>query len=147
MDLCIIYLQKIMKHNQKKNNITNTIIDLYNKLLVYNKNNISFIIDITNIIWFKLLDITNILEYKSRKDVIRSIDKKYKKSLRDIITTEEIDRTQENTIYITESGIYNLLFKSRMKIAKQFQDWLIEDVLPKLKNLVFMKQIIKQKIK
>ena len=115
----------------------NTIIDLYNKLLVYNKNNISFIIDITNIIWFKLLDITNILEYKRRKDVIRSIDKKYKKSLRDIITTEEIDRTQENTIYITESGIYKLLFKSKMKLAIQFQDWLIEDALPKLRKFGF----------
>jgi len=30
----------------------NTIIDLYNKLLVYNETNISFIIDINNIIWF-----------------------------------------------------------------------------------------------
>lgn len=30
----------------------NTIIDLYNKILVYNKSNISFIIDITNVIWF-----------------------------------------------------------------------------------------------
>ena len=117
----------------------NTIIDLYNKLLVYNKNNISFIIDITNIIWFKLSDITTILEYKSRKDVIRNIDKKYRKSLRDIITNQDLDRTQENTIYITESGIYKLLFQSRMKLAKQFQDWLIEDVLPKLKKLVFMK--------
>jgi hypothetical protein len=60
----------------------NTIIDLYNKLLVYNKNNISFIIDTTNIIWFRLADVTNILEYKSRKDVIKGmIDKKYRKAL------------------------------------------------------------------
>ena len=43
------------------------IIDLYNKLLVYDKNNINFIIDIDNIIWFILADITNILKYKSRK--------------------------------------------------------------------------------
>jgi prophage antirepressor-like protein len=64
----------------------NTIIDLYNKLLVYNKNNISFIIDKSNIIWFRLADITNILKYKSRKDVIRDmIDKKYRKSLRNIL--------------------------------------------------------------
>jgi prophage antirepressor-like protein len=79
----------------------NTIIDLYNKILVYNKSNISFIIDITNVIWFRLADVTNILEYKSRKDVIKGmIDKKYKKALRDIETNQEIDRTQPNTIYI-----------------------------------------------
>ena len=29
-----------------------TIIDLYNKLLVYDKNDINFIIDIDNSIWF-----------------------------------------------------------------------------------------------
>ena len=45
----------------------NTIIDLYNKLLVYNDTNINFIIDTTNIIWFRLADVTDILEYKSRK--------------------------------------------------------------------------------
>ena len=47
--------------------IMNTIIDLYNKLLIYNNTNISFIIDKTDIIWFRLADITNILKYKSRK--------------------------------------------------------------------------------
>ena len=113
----------------------NTIIDLYNKLLVYNKKNISFIIDKSNIIWFRLADITNILEYKSRKDVIRDmIDKKYKKHLRDIETNQEVDRTQENTIYITESGLYKLVIKSRKKIAEQFQEWLVEDALPNLRQ-------------
>jgi len=113
----------------------NTIIDLYNKLLVYDKNNINFIIDINNILWFNLSDITNILKYKSRKDVIRDmIDKKYKKHLRDIITIQEVNRTQENSIYITESGLYKLLIKSKMKAAEPFQEWLIEEALPKLRQ-------------
>jgi len=113
----------------------NTIIDLYNKLLVYDKNNINFIIDMNNILWFNLSDITNILKYKSRKDVIRDmIDKKYKKHLRDIITIQEVDRTQENSIYITESGLYKLLIKSKMKAAEHFQEWLIEEALPKLRQ-------------
>lgn len=112
----------------------NTIIDLYNKLLVYNKNNISFIIDNTNIIWFRLVDITNILKYKSRKDVIRVIDKKYKKSLKNIDTNQEIDKQSPDTIYITESGLYKLIIKSRMKVAEKFQEWLVEDALPKLRQ-------------
>ena len=113
----------------------NTIIDLYNKILVYNKNNISFIIDNTNIIWFRLADITNILKYKSRKDVIKDmIDKKYRKHLRDIVTTQEIDRTQSDTIYITESGLYKLVIRSKMKIAEKFQEWIVEDALPKLRK-------------
>ena len=113
----------------------NTIIDLYNKLLVYDKNKINFIIDMNNILWFNLSDITNILKYKSRKDVIRDmIDKKYKKHLRDIVTNQEVDRTKPDTIYITESGLYKLVIKSKMKIAKQFQEWLVEDALPKLRQ-------------
>ena len=112
-----------------------TIIDLYNRLLVYDKNNINFIIDVDNIIWFKIADITNILKYKSRKDVIRDmLDKKYKKHLRDIKTNQEVDRTQENTIYVNEPGLYKLLIKSKMKVAEQFQSWLIEQVLPKLRK-------------
>jgi prophage antirepressor-like protein len=113
----------------------NTIIDLYNKLLVYNDNNISFIIDKSNIIWFKLADITDILEYKSRKDVIRDIlDKKYRKHLRDIETIADVDRTQPNTVYINESGLYQLVLKSKKKLDKEFKTWLIEDALPKLRN-------------
>jgi len=113
----------------------NTIIDLYNKLLVYDKNNINFIIDVDNIIWFRLADITDILKYKSRKDVIRDmIDKKYRKQLRDIITNQEVDRTQENSIYLNEPGLYKLLIKSKMKVADMFQTWLIDQALPKLRK-------------
>jgi prophage antirepressor-like protein len=113
----------------------NTIIDLYNKLLVYDKNNINFIIDVNNIIWFRLADITNILKYKSRKDVIRDmIDKKYSTHLRYIVTNQEIDKTQQNSIYLNEPGLYKLLIKSKMKIAEQFQTWLIELALPKLRK-------------
>lgn len=116
----------------------NTIIDLYNKLLVYDKKNISFIIDTTNTIWFKLSDITDILQYKSRKDVIRDIiDKKYRKSLRNIETAYEVDRRQENTVYLNEPGLYKLVIKSKMKIAEKFQIWLIEDALPKLRKYGF----------
>jgi prophage antirepressor-like protein len=128
-------MNKYIKINIIYNNIMNTIIDLYNKLLVYNKNNISFIIDNTNIIWFKLADITNILEYKSRKDVIRDIiDKKYRKSLKNINTNQEIDKQKPDTVYITESGLYKLVIKSKMKIAEKFQEWLVEDALPKLRQ-------------
>ena len=126
----------------------NTIIDLYNKLLVYNDNNISFIIDTNNIIQFKLSNITDLLGYKSRKDVIRDIiDKKYRKNLRDIETIHEVNRDQGNTIYINESGLYKLVLRSRMKLAKEFQVWIIEDALPKLRKYGFYEVDTKTKTK
>jgi prophage antirepressor-like protein len=126
----------------------NTIIDLYNKLLVYNDTNINFIIDTTNIIWFRLADVTDILEYKSRKGVLKNIiDKKYRKHLKDIQTIHEVNRDQGNTIYINESGLYKLVLRSRMKLAKEFQVWIIEDALPKLRKFGFYEVDNKTKTK
>ena len=103
--------------------------------MIYNDNNISFIIDKSNIIWFKLADIKYILEYKSRRYVIRDIiDKKYRKHLRDIETIADLDRTQPKTVYINESGLYQLVLRSKKKLAKEFQIWLIEDALPKMRK-------------
>ena len=47
------------------------IIDIYNKILSYNKKKISYEINIDGNIWFKFIDIINILEYKSKKDTLR----------------------------------------------------------------------------
>ena len=60
----------------------------------FNKNKTKFLFLFSP---FKLADITTILKYKSRKDVIRDmIDTKYRKHLRDINTNQEVNRTQEN---------------------------------------------------
>ncbi len=57
----------------------NTIIDIYNEILFYNNTEINYIIDINNIIWFKFISISKILEYKSTKDVLRDhINKEHK---------------------------------------------------------------------
>jgi hypothetical protein len=53
----------------------NTILDIYNSVLKYNNNNINFIIDFDGNIWFKFINITNMLNYKSRKDSLRLIKK------------------------------------------------------------------------
>jgi hypothetical protein len=55
----ILYSNNTLSFDSAVNNLTN----YCNKTT--SDNNISFIIDTTNIIWFKLADVTNILEYKS----------------------------------------------------------------------------------
>ena len=101
-----------------------TIIDIYNKILYFN-----------DVVWFKFSNIAFILEYKDRNDVLKKhVDKKYRKHIKNINTQHEIEKQKPNTVYITESGLYKLLIKSRMKKAEQFQEWLIEDALPKLRK-------------
>ena len=49
----------------------NTIIDIYNKILSFNKNDIQYEFDKEGEIWFKFLSIVKILGYKSRRDTLR----------------------------------------------------------------------------
>lgn len=42
-------------------------------------------------------------------------------------------RTQA-TLVISESGLYRLIFKSRKKEAQDFIDWVVEDVLPTIRQ-------------
>jgi prophage antirepressor-like protein len=113
----------------------NTIIDIYNEILFYNNNEINYIIDINNIIWFKFISISKILEYKSTKDVLRDhINKEHKIQLKNIKSINKNNIKQPDTVYINENGLYTLLIKSRMKKAYEFQLWLINIALPKLRE-------------
>ena len=112
-----------------------TIIDIYNKILYFKKDEINFILDIDDVVWFKFSNIAFILGYKDRNDALKKhVNKKYKKHIKDIKVAKNIYENQPNTIYITESGLYKLLISSRMKKAEEFQEWLIEKALPKLRQ-------------
>jgi prophage antirepressor-like protein len=112
-----------------------TIIDIYNNLLSYNNNKINYLIDTDENIWFKFQDVNTILEYKSSKDTLRDkISKENKSKYKNIKIINKIKIKQENTIYVNEYGLYELLLSSKMPIAKNFQLWLIKDALPKLRK-------------
>ena len=36
--------------------------------------------------------------------------------------------------FLTESGVYKLIFKSKKKEAEKFQDWVTDDVLPSIRK-------------
>ena len=113
----------------------NTIIDIYNKILSYNKNNIQYELDKEGNIWFKFLNIVKILEYKSSKDTLRyKVSIENRKILKDIRSLHKKSNEQPHTIYINEEGLFTLLLKSRMQKAIEFQNWLITDALPKLRK-------------
>jgi superfamily II DNA or RNA helicase len=118
----------IINFKNKNNNIlnkeiNNTIIDIYNKTLFYNKFEIKFILDTDNLLWFKFSDIASILEYKDRNDVLKKhVDKKYRKHIKNIETKHNIEKQKPDTVYITECGLYKLLIKSCMKKADEFKE-------------------------
>ena len=123
----------------------NNIIDIYNNILKYDNNIINFVIDKNNIIWFKFLSISRLLNYKRSKDALKAHVFKENK-----IKFKELDlyfkpNEQLDTIYINESGLYTFLIKSKMPKAIEFQLWIINEVLPNIRK--YGKYEVNKKIK
>jgi superfamily II DNA or RNA helicase len=128
-------INKLSKNNQNNIISNNNCI----KPLVYNGQNINYIIDKYNTIWFKLSDITDILKYKSRKDVIRDIiDKKYREYFKNIEIIYKVNKISNNTVYITKLGLHILVIKSRMKLAKEFQTWITKYIMKYNDNNIYL---------
>lgn len=77
-------------------------------------------------------DVAEILGYsnprKALKDHVDEEDKKDGVTIRD-----SIGRDQQPTL-ITESGLYSLIFSSKMPKAKKFKHWVTSEVLPAIRK-------------
>lgn len=70
-----------------------------------------------------------------RKAISRMSDKqvvKLKNSNVTVRTFRKLANRGEN--FITESGVYKLIFKSQKKEAERFQDWVTDEVLPTIRK-------------
>jgi len=107
--------------------------------ILFGQIKIHIIIDNTDKIWFNGKELTLALEYKDTKDAIKShIDKNDRTQLKNI--NHSINTNQHpNSIYINESGLYKLMFSSKMKKAKNFTNWITNDVLPSIRKYGYYK--------
>ncbi len=89
------------------------------------------IIDENNEPWFVGKDVAEILEYsKPRNAISRHVDDEDKKGAP---IQGDLGGTQEMTL-INESGLYSLIFSSKMKKAKEFKRWVTSEVLPSIRR-------------
>jgi prophage antirepressor-like protein len=93
------------------------IVDIFNNLLKYNKQNIFIVVDKYNQIWFKLKDILKLLKYTNLKKALYSsfidnINKKIYKDIKVYPSRGTPSNFQPSTIFIDESGLYKLLTNS-----------------------------------
>lgn len=89
------------------------------------------IIDENNEPWFVGKDVAEILEYAKPANAIdRHVDKDdtLKQGL-----TDSLGREQQTT-FINESGLYSLIFSSKMDKAKEFKRWVTSEVLPSIRR-------------
>lgn len=80
--------------------------------------------------WFVGKDVATALGYSNTKDaIIRHVDPEDKRGSRFTTPSGE----QQFTV-INESGLYALVFSSKLKTAKEFKHWVTSEVLPSIRK-------------
>lgn len=74
-------------------------------------------------------DVCNILGIQNASDAIKRLDD-YQKGVASIYTLGG----NQKMVTVTEAGLYALIFTSRKQIAKDFQRWVFEEVLPAIRK-------------
>lgn len=111
-----------------------------------------FLNDSDGNIWFKASDIASILGYLHPKKAIRdNVNNDQKKNFGELnfitenswgqkgnipfeVTKNVIPKIQSQTIFITESGLYSLIFSSKKPYALKFKNWIFDEVLPSIRK-------------
>ena len=107
---------------------------LNNGYITYKKNYIPVIFDTDDNIWFHAKQTAINLGYTKLKQAIKiNVADKHKMKLKDIELSNP-QKMHPHTLFISEQGLYSLLIRSRKKAAKQFVDWVTEDVLPSIRK-------------
>lgn len=100
---------------------------------------IHIIIDINDKLWLKANDLVSALGYIDIKDAIKNhIDKNNKIQIKNIKHNSQI-RSHPQTLYINESGMYKLIFSSKLPKAKKFNNWITDEVLPSIRKYGYYK--------
>lgn len=100
---------------------------------IFNNQNIFIAIDINGDIYIRGSDIADLLDYKDFKKTLKAIeiDKNFRKKYEDFYTDKKM---HPHTLFLHESIIYRLLFRSNKKIANEFQKWLAIEVIPSIRK-------------
>lgn len=80
--------------------------------------------------WFVVKDICKILGLKNTTDAIGNIPKKWRSS--EILKC--VNGQSMNMLTISEAGFYQLIMRSRKKVAEKFQHIICEEILPSLRR-------------
>ena len=115
-------------------------LDIFNKILKYGEKQIKIIFDSNGDIWFGLRDILKVLDYKNYKKALQNIyisknnRKKYKYIRVPLEGYPFAKNQQPTTIFINESGLYQILSNSTKPIAKLFMNKYFTEIMPQIRK-------------
>lgn len=79
--------------------------------------------------WFCAKDVCAALGIANHRDATKGLEDDEK----GVVTTDSLGGKQE-AIFVSESGLYALIFQSRKVVARQFRKWVTSEVLPALRR-------------
>ena len=86
-------------------------------------------------IWFKAVVVATILKYTNQRKAIRDhVDPEDKRKLSELMSkskrnelfrlkTDPLKGNEGNSLYLSESGLYSLVLRSKLESAKEFKRW------------------------
>lgn len=89
---------------------------------------------------FLAKDVADSLDYVQTSDMLRRLKSKQVVKLQDIrepalnALINENSNLAPNSKFITEAGLYRAILRSEKPEAEQFQDWIVEEVLPSIRK-------------
>lgn len=103
------------------------------KYMTYDGSVIHVIIDDDDKIWFNVKDALIALGYKDYKNAFkRIVDKRYVIYEQDMNYKEKTRHSR--VLYISESGLYRLMTRSRLPKAIKFTNWIYDQLLPNIRK-------------
>ena len=108
------------------------------KAFHYEENEIT-VIKFRDEIWFRGKDIAKALGYeKTRNAILKHVDDDDKSILEDLRRGPQIrapfKNEQGGSVFINKSGLYSLIFGSRLESTRSFKRWVTKDVLPSIRK-------------
>ena len=105
----------------------------------HNEENEITVINCRDEIWFRGKDIAKALGYeKTRNAILKHVNDDDKSILEDLRRGPQIrapfKNEQGGSIFVNESGLYSLIFGSKLESAKVFKRWVTSEVLPSIRK-------------
>jgi prophage antirepressor-like protein len=98
-------------------------------------------ITVNGAIYFKAKDVATALDYANAKQaIIKNVDEEDKAILEDLLKLAKgppdspLVGNEESCVFISESGLYSLILKSKKAEAKVFKRWVTSEVLPSIRK-------------
>ena len=119
-------------------------ISIKEKVFHHEENEIT-VIKCRDDIWFKAKQVATLLGYLDPgRSVRQNVDPEDRISLEKLIGKARgggrisppplVSNFQGSTLYLNESGLYSLIFGSKLESAKAFKRWVTKDVLPSIRK-------------